>query len=304
MRSLFYHLSPHYRPNFSSFFDAYQKNEIKINTGDHEGNTLLHLAVIENLREKVEFLLNQNASKEKKNSWGMTPRDLSHYLHRKECLDYFEKRPTPPILIYRNKESRVCSISIQEFEEKLQIKYLDQLEFENIDFLRWIYYKCQKQLKKDNFRQMNQWILALYENGIYEAKRDKVYIRWIDPSLGYGVFASEHIPALTYIGEYTGVVKLRKKRKAYLNDYIFSYVAGPKTSPFIIDAKEKGNFTRFINHSLEPNLTSRWVITNGITRIIVFSNQFRLYWYWYWPCNRSPTFGPSKRSYVWQEISD
>ena len=274
MRTLIYRLTPQYRTNFFSAFDAYQKNEIKINTGDREGNSLLHLAVIENLPEKVEFLLRKNASKEKKNLWGMNAKDLAHYLHRKECLDYFEKTSALPILIYRNKESKICSISIQEFEEKLQIKYLDQLEFENVDFLRWIYNKCQKQLQKENFRQMNQWVLALHENAIYKASRDKIYVRWIDPSLGYGVFASENIPALTYIGEYTGVVKLRRKRKTYLNDYIFSYVAGPKTSPFVIDAKEKGNFTRFINHSLEPNLTSRWVIAKGVTRIIVFSNQF------------------------------
>jgi SET domain-containing protein len=41
----------------------------------------------------------------------------------------------------------------------------------------------------------------------------------------------------------------------------------------VIDAEEKGNFTRFINHSDEPNLTSRWIVVDGIYHVILFANQ-------------------------------
>ncbi|MBI3211167.1 MAG: SET domain-containing protein-lysine N-methyltransferase, partial [Simkania negevensis] len=96
---------------------------------------------------------------------------------------------------------------------------------------------------------------------------------YISPQLGYGVFAVKDISALTYIGEYTGVVEKRSRRLNRFNNYIFGYVVGPKPTPFVINAEKRGNFTRFINHSDEPNLTSRWLIIEGITRVILFSNR-------------------------------
>ena len=129
-----------------------------------------------------------------------------------------------------------------------------------------------------------------------ERRSDLIYIRWINRYLGYGIFAAKPIPANTFIGEYTGVVKRRDNRKNRFNDYVFSYDLCGKATRWCIDAKERGNFTRFLNHSDTPNLTSRWVIKDGITHIIFFSNRFipehtqMTYCYgpWYWRSRSAP----------------
>ena len=136
--------------------------------------------------------------------------------------------------------------------------------------------KSTKRVARPHLKQMNTWTLALHQKAMECPKRDLFYIRWINPYLGYGVFAAQDIPALCYIGEYIGVIRKRRFRKYRFNDYVFGYVAADRDVPYIIDAKEEGNFSRFINHGDEPNLTSRWVVKEGLTHIILFANTLIL----------------------------
>ena len=237
-------------------------------------HTPLHTAVIKGDVKQVEQLVLERGCLYKKNAWGMTPGDLVRLLNRKTLFPFlldFQKERS--ILIYRNREQMIKKISLEEFEQKLGIVYLDELEFESIDILKTVVNKCSKRLEKKKFKRMNRWTLALYRDAMHQTQRHSIYVRFIDPFLGYGVFAAHDLPALTYVGEYTGVVKRRHIRKQRVNNYIFGYVTGPKQTPFVIDAQDKGNFVRFINHSDEPNLTSRWVIEGGVTHIILFANQ-------------------------------
>jgi hypothetical protein len=241
-----------------------------------DGNTPLHLAVIKDQAEEIPALLRQEGLSRKKNLWEMTPCDLAHFLGRRRCLFLLEEKPKNSLLVYQSRDQSLSHLPIEEAEKRLKFQYIDSLEFASVDILRWAAKKCQKRLRKTSYSQMNRWILALYAEGIEKKECSHIYLRWIDSYIGYGIFASREIPALTYIGEYTGVVKLRRKRKNRFNDYVFGYVTGPKETPFVIDAQDKGNFTRFINHSNTPNLNSRWVITRGVTRIILFSNRLIL----------------------------
>lgn len=263
------------RSEFDEKFQRFLKGERGIHAKDHEGNSILHLAVLENRLDRLEDLVAYGLSPETKNKWGMSPIDLAYYLGRKDFLPLLRAhKEIAPITIHRNSDQKRHTISLREFEDKLKIEYIDHLEFEHPDYLRWIVFKCQKQLKKANARKMNRWALALHKKAILTPRYDHIYIRYIDNVLGYGVFANRDLPALTYIGEYTGVVTRRSPKKTRFNDYVFGYMAGPKGTPFIIDAKSKGNFTRFVNHSDSPNMNSRWVIVGGVTRIIVFTNEF------------------------------
>jgi len=181
---------------------------------------------------------------------------------------------SPSILIYRNREQKIHRIPIEELEERVGIKYIHSLAFEDASLKEKLVKKSAKRLKRKGFRQMNAWTLALHKKAMDEPRDHLFYIRWINAYLGYGVFAAQDIAALTYIGEYVGVVRKRRLRKYRFNDYVFGYAAAGKEIPYIIDAKEQGNFSRFINHSDQPNLTSRWVVKDGLTHIILFANQF------------------------------
>lgn len=200
------------------------------------------------------------------------------------------------LFIYRNSDEKIHLMPIKEFEQRMEITYLDTLQFEDSRTIDTVAKKCARKMKKKSLYQMNRWTLALYEKGMENPREDLFYIRWINRYLGYGVYAARAIPALTFIGEYTGVVKKRRNRKNRFNDYIFSYDLCGKSTRWCIDAKEKGNFTRFLNHSDSPNLTSRWVIKGGITHIIFFSNKLipkgtqltYCYGPWYWRSRSSP----------------
>lgn len=263
------------KPQLDAKLEQFVKGKQGIHAKDKEGNTMLHLAVLENRFDQLEHLIAYGHSAKLINTWGMTPIDLAYFLDRKHFLPLLGvNQRAEPITIYRNSEQKMHQISLIEFERKLGMKYIDYLEFEHPDYLKWNLSKSRKQLKKQNTRKMNRWTLALHKKAILNPKYNHIYIRYVNSSIGYGIFAKQDLPALTYVGEYTGIITRRRSKRTRFNDYVFGYMAGPKNTPFIIDAKKKGNFTRFINHSDSPNMNSRWVIVAGITRIIVFTNAF------------------------------
>ncbi|MCB1109977.1 MAG: SET domain-containing protein-lysine N-methyltransferase [Chlamydiia bacterium] len=276
----------------SSLLDAWKKGEWGLDAQTKEGNTLLHFAVIEDHPGLVEQLLQKNA-KILPNQWGLTPAHLTQLLNRLNPLRPQEERS---ILIYRNRDEKIHPMPLKEFEERLEITYTDSLIFDSIKTIHQVAKKCARKMQKKELRQMNHWTLCLHKSHMGLPREDLYYIRWINRYLGYGVFAAKPIPANTYIGEYTGIIKRRNNRKNRFNDYVFSYDLCGKATRWCIDAKHTGNFTRFLNHSDTPNLTSRWVIKDGITHIILFSNRFipqgaqMTYCYgpWYWRSRSAP----------------
>lgn len=194
------------------------------------------------------------------------------------------------ILVATGEGKSLAALALPTFEARMGIHYIDRLLFEEEWMAEKMAKRCARKLKREKFFQMNRWTLALYGKGMERPLKHFFYIRWINRYLGYGVFAARTLPALTYIGEYTGVVQKRNNRKNRYNDYVFSYDLCGKATRFCIDARERGNFTRFLNHSDQPNLTSRWVIKEGISHIIFFTNRSipphaqltYCYGPWYW----------------------
>ncbi|KAL4117091.1 hypothetical protein PRIC2_012541 [Phytophthora ramorum] len=93
---------------------------------------------------------------------------------------------------------------------------------------------------------------------------------------GYGVRTRQHIPLLSIVGEYVGEIidqkelarRLKSVPRHELNFYYLLLAPG-----VYIDARNKGSFTRFVNHSCEPNCkTEKWTV-KGETRIAVIALQ-------------------------------
>lgn len=99
-----------------------------------------------------------------------------------------------------------------------------------------------------------------------------VDIRWVGEEVGHGVFAKDKIKKGTFIGEYTGIV--RENVRVYfepLNHYCYEYpILDRLERSFVIDATQ-GNFTRFINHSYEPNLKPEYAFLDGFYHCIFFA---------------------------------
>ncbi len=163
-------------------------------------------------------------------------------------------------------------IVVKDGVEKPVLK-LDDLEYADPSYPDLIRRKTTSFLRGGSKRKMNLFSCAMFAREFDQKAVKKVSIQYIDSLIGFGVFADERIPALQYVGEYVGVVRKNDKSLDRDNSYIFRYLKVGLFSHLVIDAEEKGNFTRFINHSDEPNLTSRWVVVDGIYHIILFSNR-------------------------------
>lgn len=157
--------------------------------------------------------------------------------------------------------------------KKFGIEYLPILEFSKSVPVEKIHRRCKRKLWWKKYKRMNRWACSLFEKELKQCREIPIEIKSVNPLVGVGVFALDSVAELTYIGEYTGVVQKRKRWKESLNDYVFGYVIGPQETSWVIDAREKGNFTRFINHSYEPNITSRWIISEGVAHVIFFANR-------------------------------
>lgn len=92
---------------------------------------------------------------------------------------------------------------------------------------------------------------------------------------GYGLIATSYIPAGAFIMEYVGEVLNSKQFEKRASDYSKQmnahYYFMALSSDCVIDATKKGNISRFINHSCDPNAeTQKWTV-NGELRIGFFS---------------------------------
>lgn len=165
-------------------------------------------------------------------------------------------------------------VSIDRFEELFQIRYLSHLEFENWETEQWIKKRCQRADKRGRIGELARWLGHLHRKEIEEAIVPDLSLRWIHEKIGYGLFANRSFQPWEFIGEYTGLVRQRRRFFPNINDYCFMY---PNEwfplRAFTIDGNQQGNYTRFINHSDTPNCESVAVYHDGYLHIILRTIQ-------------------------------
>ncbi|XP_035204427.1 histone-lysine N-methyltransferase SETD2-like isoform X2 [Stegodyphus dumicola] len=94
---------------------------------------------------------------------------------------------------------------------------------------------------------------------------------------GWGLKLLENVPMGTFVIEYVGEIISRKEFKQRVKQYAREkskhYYFMALRSDEIIDATNKGNLSRFMNHSCDPNCeTQKWTV-NGELRIGFFAKR-------------------------------
>jgi hypothetical protein len=104
----------------------------------------------------------------------------------------------------------------------------------------------------------------LYAQELCSGQTADLYLAKVNDEVGYGVFAGTDLEPGDWVGEYIGLARHRGKADKG-NKYLYKYALFSA-----IDARDLGNYTRWINHSkLHPNATDDFVFVNGYWHVVL-----------------------------------
>ncbi len=157
---------------------------------------------------------------------------------------------------------------IQSLFEELGIVYRTRTRVDWEPLLTRNLYKSPYYIEnREEFESLAQ----RYGPAIDRAAMAPIYIRKVNPTIGYGVFAARDIGKGDFIGEYAGVVQISGKftncynqDKGYESDYSWYYLDKVDRAPALeINGRLEGNEMRFVNHGEQPNLCVEHTLYRG-----------------------------------------
>lgn len=107
---------------------------------------------------------------------------------------------------------------------------------------------------------------------------------------GFGVYTKHALKKGEFVHEYVGEVISQEEaeRRGIIYDKLNMSYLFNLSSDFVVDASRKGNKTRYINHSSNPNCEPKMITVNGDIRIGLFAkedidaqSEVRLHISWY-----------------------
>src|SRR3972149_12140299 len=117
------------------------------------------------------------------------------------------------------RNGKIDHLNHAEFEKLFEVKYLFNLSFQTFTILNKVNKLCIRAGKDGYITKENIWYGVYYENEIKKSASQDLYLKWIDDIKEWGLFAKSDMPARTFVGEYTGIVRKYKKRIDDKNPY-------------------------------------------------------------------------------------
>ena len=169
----------------------------------------------------------------------------------------------------------------KEFKKAFSIYPEEQTEITVKKHIEFYYKNSLPNKKTTQIKGFKNYLKAMNSNGI---PKILVAAKINDSELGIGIFAKENIRSNTFIGLYTGLFELIPLSTNENNEYAFDVLNDIKSEEEINDlnlklndcgyflrtnAKEIGNFTRYINHSFDPNIEADLCIINGNIQVVL-----------------------------------
>ncbi|MEM1283744.1 MAG: SET domain-containing protein-lysine N-methyltransferase, partial [Chlamydiota bacterium] len=238
-------------------------------------NNPLHQAVIDN---DISAAQNLSAHKElffEANNMGFTAYELAQFLQKREILKIFNpKEHSIGIKILLPDEKEVKIFSEKDFLDSFGFRYLKTLHFANYKDLNGSINKFPWNYHSIFFNQDSHRLGRQYQDKLVEGDTADLSIRWIDNTLGYGVFADTSIDENNFVGEYTGLVRQLYRCSSDPNAYCFHYPTRFLSMKiYVVDALHEGNILRFVNHSDIPNLIPVCMVDRGLTHIAFMTTR-------------------------------
>lgn len=234
----------------------------------------LHDAIIKNDISSVSKFFKDPSCLLIRDPSNLSPVDLARFLNRKEILNLLNLNKNDKIKIYFPEDEDFKYITREEFKTAFHIEYLDYLFFENYKELRKTIFYCPWKYHYGIHETEYDRLGREYEEEISHASVANVSIRWIDNTIGFGLFADADLEENSFIGTYTGKVKRISKNKEEETTYAVHYPTSILSfENKVIDSQDGGNILRFVNHSDIPNLYAQYAVIHKIIHVIFFTQK-------------------------------
>jgi len=178
-----------------------------------------------------------------------------------------EKRDIDPSFKkYFKIETEIVYLSNVQVQERVEARFERSW--------RRFYNKATHTISESRQEQFARFFRRLERDGCDERFTRRVDICFINPVIGYGVFAKENIPPYSTLNHYAGVLMLSRDIETSHNS-TFSF---NDFKAFSIDAMKHGNWCRFMNHCPEKqpnNNTISWEYYHNSGPKIVFTSGSR-----------------------------
>ncbi|MEM8629378.1 MAG: SET domain-containing protein-lysine N-methyltransferase [Chlamydiota bacterium] len=185
-------------------------------------------------------------------------------------MDGYDKEQKAPTVIPVFKEGELIANSEEEYRSCLGVVYTQSLLFASKRVHKSLKKRTAQALRKKDTSPRQTWLGYLFREELLGKRLPPVSIHWIHHDLGFGLFAEQPLSKYTFIGEYVGEVRRRKRRLDQENSYAFAYaIEDYGDTPYTIDAKYHGNQTRFVNHQEEGNCEACLVLYKEIMHVVL-----------------------------------
>lgn len=177
-----------------------------------------------------------------------------------------------PTLFIEKRELR-AQVPLHELHLHTGARYAPQVEFEDFDLLAWIVRKSLALQKCRALTERQLWLGTYFQKELLASQLPEVSLRWIDDEIGWGVFAERDFQSMEFIAEYSGLFR-RRRRGDDQNAYCFEcpLIRG-ESSRFLIDARDFGGISRYVNHSDAPNLESALATVLGMPHVLLLTSR-------------------------------
>lgn len=236
--------------------------------------TPLHRAVIEGdfvkLRNK-EFVENWRHVTDK---LGFTALEIAKYLGKYQAAALLGYQLPVTFRLQPNGAKMPVELSLNGFEKSLGFHYRPFLTFSSYAFFGEVINQCPYILRSSTIASDNYEWEAKYHHEVVDGKTAPIVIKWIDPVLGYGAFATEDIKKGDFVVEYAGVVRQLSRKHPDQNPYCFHYPTKWWSLKYMtVDSMREGNVSRFINHCLHPNLKPLCLVGRGLLHLVFIAQH-------------------------------
>ena len=244
----------------------------------------LHRAIVNDDAMALQDALKASAEPLAKNKYGYSALEMARLLGRDELVAVLSS-PTQRYIKFQGADDDFPSrITISQFEQVTGVKYYSHLRCDTPRTFGRVIRHCPWLQKYTAWGKEQRWLGKWHAKDRQEGYVADVSVRWIDDTVGYGVFAERDLPALTFVGQYTGILRQWYMTKGNHNAYCFHYPTPLwKLRTFMIDAMDGGNETRFVNHGDAPNCEPAIQLDRGLlhvffrtTKTVAYGDQLLL----------------------------